>query len=137
MTNDEVVVKGLGGVKLNSNSIPLNKNVLTTIFETNLSTDDNQRLVFSSTQETLSPIVDFKAYGYDYLQLGRYHIITPITNETKPLFIWSTRMNKADQYLYGIADTAYYKERALVNNLNNNTEVKKIVNTLYSSYPIV
>jgi len=136
MTDDAVVVKGLGGVALNSNIIPLNKNVLTTIYETNLSTFDGQRIVFSSTQEVLSPVVDFKVYGYDYLQLGRYHILTPITNETRPLFIWSTRMNKADQYIYGIVDAAYYTERSLINTVNNNIEVKTIVNSLYSPYPI-
>lgn len=136
MTDDEVIVKGLGGVKLSSNAIPLNKNVLTTIFETNLSTDDNQRLVFSSSQESMSPVIDFKVYGYDYLQLGRYHIITPITNDTKPLFIWSTRQNKSDQYIYGIVNAAYYRERELVNTLNTNVEVKKLVSTLYTAYPV-
>lgn len=133
VTDTDVVVKGLGGVPLQTDAIPLNKNVLTTIFETNLSTDDNQRLVFSSSKEMLSPVVDFKLYGYDYLQIGRYHIITPITNQTKPLFVWSTRLNRADQYIYGIVDAAYYTDKALINNLNNNVEIKKVTSTMYST----
>jgi len=106
ITNEELVVKGLGGVDLTSNIIYLNKNVLTTLFETNLSNNTDERLVFSSSMETLSPVVDFKAYGYDYLQIGRYHIFTPIADEPKPLFMYTTGLKRAAQYLGGIATAA-------------------------------
>ena len=135
MTNSEIMVKTLNGDTLKQPAIPLNKNVLTTFFETNLSTDDSQRVVFSSTKEVLNPVVDFKAYGYDYIQIGRYHIITPITNTPKPLYIWSTLLNTAKEYIYGIVDAAYYTEKALITDLNKNVEVKTVVTTLYSSYP--
>jgi len=135
MTDDQVMVKGLNGDSLRQKAIPLNKNVLTTFFETNLSTDDSQRVVFSSTKDTISPVVDFKAYGYDYIQIGRYHIITPITDTPKPLFFWTTRLNVADEYVYGIVDAAYFQEKALATDLNKNIEIKKVVTDLYTPYP--
>lgn len=102
-TDQDVLVKGLGGAQLINDAISLNKNVLTTFFETNLSTNSSERIVFSSTKEVLTPVVNFKAFGYDYLQLGRYHILTPIIDDPNPLFIYTTSLKRSQNYVSGVA----------------------------------
>jgi hypothetical protein len=103
MTDQDVVVKGLGGIPLSSDAITLNRNVLTTFYETNLTASPTERILFSSTKEVLTPVINFKEYGYDYLQLGRYHIITPIGENPIPLYIYSVSRKRAEQYISGIS----------------------------------
>jgi hypothetical protein len=102
-TDENVIVKGLGGIPLSSNTITLNRNILTTFYETNLTQSPSERILFSSTKEVLTPVINFKEYGYDYLQLGRYHIITPIAETPTPLYIFSVSRKRSDQYISGIS----------------------------------
>lgn len=100
VTDDKPVIKGVNGSTITT--ILLNRNILTTIYETNLTNDPDARLIFSSNQKIPVPIVDFMNYGYDYLRLGRYHLFTPVGETTQPIFVFSTTSNTAsDVYISG------------------------------------
>jgi hypothetical protein len=102
LTDNSVITKALGGIPLVSNCIYLHKNVLTTFFETNVSSNQADRILFSHNKDILMPVINFREHGYDYLQLGRYHIITPIQDEPTPLYIFSTSGLKSEQSICGI-----------------------------------
>lgn len=103
ITDTDIRIRTFDGNLLSEN-IKLSKNIITTIYETNTTGIETERLIFSSTENELTQVLDFGQYGYGYVQLGRYHMLTPLKDELSPLYLFTTTGKRCGSYING----AYY-----------------------------
>jgi hypothetical protein len=97
ITDTDIKVRSFEGNVFSKTEINLSKNILTTLYETNTTGDDTERLLFSESEDSFIPVTDFGKLGYGYIQIGRYHIFTPLVDDIKPLYLISNK-NKSSSY---------------------------------------
>lgn len=103
ITDTGIKLRSMDGTPLTSTDIRLSKNIITTIYETSLVTNDKERLVFSSSRNKLVQVLDFGQYGYGYVQLGRYHMFVPVKDTVNPLYLFTTTNKSSDCWISGIS----------------------------------
>lgn len=110
ITDKDIRLRTMDGVPLNKTNIKVNKNIITTIYETSLIPNERERLVFSSSPDKLVQVLDFGQYGYGYVQLGRYHLFTPIRDPVSPLYLFTNNKKTSTCYIDGIAVPALLQD---------------------------
>ena len=102
ITDTGIRVRNFDGVLISKTAINLSKNIITTIYESNLTEDEGERILFTTDLDTKIPVVDFGALGYGYLQLGRYHMFTPLTEDIQTLYLITSRGRVTDYTIQGV-----------------------------------
>lgn len=102
ITDTDVVVRTFEGNKYNNYKLNLNKNILTTIYETSMVDDYGEVLQFTTSKDTMEVVTDFGALGYGYVKIGRYHIFTPVSDTLTPLYLITNRGKVSSYSINGI-----------------------------------
>jgi len=114
ITDTDIKLRTIDGYMIPDTSISLSKNILTTIYETSITNDDTERLLFSSNKDKLVPVTDFGKLGYGYVQMGRYHMFTPIAETVQPLYLF-TNKNKSSVYsIQGVYPPALFEAYPII-----------------------
>lgn len=108
ITDTDIKLRTFDGNKFTKTELNLSKNILTTIYETNLTDDDGERLLFSASQDSLEPVVDFGPLGYGYIQIGRYHIFTPLSDDIQPLYLITNRDKQSVYSIQGVVVPTFF-----------------------------
>jgi hypothetical protein len=102
ITDTDVVLRTFEGNRTNNYKLSLNKNILTTVYESSLVDDYGEVLQFSVSKQNPKAVTDFGALGYGYVKIGRYHIFTPVSDTITPLYLITNRGKVSSYSIEGI-----------------------------------